>query len=110
MFEVLSKSMANKFYSRRVRSYLQCLSPSWILRNALTFRFNLQKSVKEFNEMTKLVYGNVLSLKTVYKWCQGFKSGNKSGEGGKQSGHPLTSTEMETCKCSNRCLTIQELS
>ena len=66
--------------------------------------------------MLKSVYGdNVVTLKTVYKWYERFKSGNESVKDEERSGRPSTSKTDENVKKvakivrSNRRMTIREL-
>lgn len=101
-----------------MRSCLPCLSRimDFEQRVNIKFCFKLQKSAKEAHEMLKSVYGdNVVTLKTVYKWYERFKSGNESVEDEKRSGRPSTSKTDENVQKvakmvrSNRRLTIREL-
>lgn len=66
--------------------------------------------------MLKSVYGNnVVTLKTIYKWYERFKNGNKSVEDEQRLGHSSTSkTDKNVQKVakmihSNRRLTTREL-
>jgi [histone H3]-lysine36 N-dimethyltransferase SETMAR len=101
-----------------VRSCLPCLSRSMDFeqRVNIKFCFKLKKNAKEAHEMLKSVYGdNVVTLKTVYKWYERFKSGNESVEDEQRSGRPSTSKTDENVQKvsklirSNRRLTIREL-
>ena len=66
--------------------------------------------------MLKSVYGdNVVTLKTVYKWYERFKSGNESVEDEQRSGRPSTSKTDENVQKvaklvrSDRRMTVREL-
>jgi len=79
--------------------------------------FQIAKSDKETHEMLKLVYGDAaVTMKTVYKWFEGFHNGCESVEDEERSGRPSTSKPQENLKRvsemirSNRRLTIREIS
>ena len=81
----------------------------------MKFCFKLQKSAKETHEMLKLVYGDAaVTMKTVYKWFELFRSGYESVEDEERSGRSSTSKTQENVERvsemirSNRRLTIKE--
>lgn len=83
----------------------------------IKFCFKLKKNAQDAHEMLRLVYGEeVMTLKTVYKWYERFKSGNESLEDSERIGRPLSSKKIENVQKvadmvrSNRRLTIREIS
>jgi len=80
------------------------------------FCFKLLKSAKETHEMLKLVYGDAVIVKTVYKWFERFRNICELGEDEERSGRPSTSKTQENVEPvsemirSNRRLTIGEIS
>ena len=92
---------------------------SWITNNAWTWNFvsNCKRSAKETYEMLKLVYGDAaVTMKTVYKWFERFRSGCESVEDEERSGRLSTSKTQENVETvsemirSNRWLAIREIS
>jgi len=76
-----------------------------------------KKSAKEAHEMLTLVYGDAaVTMKTVYKWFERFRSGRESVEDEERSGRPSTSKTQENVERvremirSNRRLTVREIS
>jgi len=62
----------------------------------IKFCLKLQKVLKKTHEMLKLVYGDdAVTMKTVYKWLEGFRNGCESVEDEKRSGLPPTSKTQE---------------
>jgi len=83
----------------------------------MKFCFKLQKSAKETHKMLKLVYGDdAVTMKTVYKWFERFRTGCELFEDEERSGHPSTSKTQDNVGRvsemiqSNRQLTIRKIS
>ena len=62
----------------------------------IKFCFKLQKSAKEIHKMLKFVYGDAaVTMKTVYKWFEGFGIVCESVEDKERSGCLSTSKTQE---------------
>jgi len=77
------------------------------------FSFKLQRRAQETHEMLKSVYGDAVTMKTVYKWFERFRYGCESVEDDERSGRPSTSKTQENVERvsemirSNRRLTLR---
>ena len=62
----------------------------------MKFCFKLQRSAREIYKMSKLVYGDAgVTMKTVYKWVEGFHNGCESVVDEERLGRSSTSKTQE---------------